>query len=303
MTVINGAEALASDYNTLKDAINKWFADDYTSISFGNSNQNWGWGGSQAPAVVAGDDMLASQMDQLRDRCNIGVNILSPVSGLLTDIDPDDPILASNFNDTESKSDLISANRLDIDPSELSLYTGGISVRSTNYSSSIDCVFQYSFNSFNEARYFWNTGGGINISGGITGYTTGAGWAGEGIDYILTTMGTITMNYTETIQSGSLGSTTNIGYYDLTSSYQTIFSQGDGGAYGGAYAGGSITIEARRNTLGTIIEIRVTIDPGTAVTADGITTINSQYRKLDNQSSGVASLTIASPTPSVTDNL
>jgi len=55
MTVIQGNEPLASEYNALADKVNKWFADNYAgSISFGNSNQNYGWGGTPVADLSPG---------------------------------------------------------------------------------------------------------------------------------------------------------------------------------------------------------------------------------------------------------
>jgi len=298
MSVIQGNDALASDYNTLRIIINKWFADNYTSISFGDGNQTYGYGGSAVSTVNAGNDMLASHMDELRDRCNIGVNMTS-VTGLLSDIAVDDDILATDYNDTETKSTSINSNRMNIDVGELSLLSGGSSVRTTSYIAAIDCTFRYAQINFNNSRYFWNTGGAVNIYGVITGYSTGTGYDGAGINEILSTMGTITMNHTQTIQSGSGGIPTSIGFYDLTTSYQTIFTQTGSGAYSDA----TLVIEARRNSSGSYVEVRVTITPESGRTVDGTTTITSQYRKLDNQASGGETLTITAPTPTVQDHL
>jgi len=298
MSVIQGNDALASDYNTLRTAVNKWFSDNYSGVSFGDPNQTYGYGGAGAASVSAGDDMLASNMDELRDRCNIGVNVTS-VTGSLSDIAPDDDILATDYNDTESKSNSINSNRLNIDAGELSLLSGGSSIRSTSYAAAVDCIFRYTQSSFSKSRYFWNTGGAVNIYGIITGYSTGTGYDGAGINEILSTMGTVTMDHTQTIQSGSGGVPSSIGFYDLTTSWQSIFTQTGSGAYSDA----TLAIHARRNTSGSYVEVRVTITPESGRTVDGTTTIISQYRKLDNQASGGESLTITAPTPSVQDNL
>jgi len=199
----------------------------------------------------------------------------------------------------KNKSILINTNKLNIDPTGMSLLTGVDSTRTTIYSSVITCQFQYALTDFPEARYFWNSGGAINVSGTILGYSTGTGWDGSGIDEILTAMGTVTMNYTETIQSGSGGTPTSRGFYDLTASPQTIFSQDGTGVYSDA----NITIYAFRSEGGKTVTIQVNITPESGKDVDGTTTITSQYRKLNNQSSGAKSLTIAAPIPTVVDEL
>lgn len=299
MTVVQGNLALASDYNTLKDEVNKWFGDSNPSMTFGDGDQSYGWGGSNAAAVVQGDEMLASEMNALVDRCNIGVGICSSVSGTLSQSVSGNAITASEFNDIETKSDSLDTNRLGIDAAELSLAAGGNSVRSTTWSAAIDCTFRYTFSNFAGARYFFNSGGAFNISATIASYSTGTGWDGAGFNEIFTTMGTILMDYTQTTQSGSGGTPTSIGYFDLTASYQTIFSQTGSGAYTDA----TMVIEARRSATGDYVEIRITLTPGAGRSVDGTTTITTQQRKLDNQSSGAASLTITAPSYSLIDGL
>jgi hypothetical protein len=300
MTVSAGNKALASDYNTLRAAINKWFADNYAgSISFGNANQTYGWGGSSVGTVSIGQLMTASQMNSLIDRCNIGEDICNGVSGQLSQIVAANLATAAEFNAIESKSNSINTNRLDIEAAELSLHSGGSSARSSTWSSAIDCTFKYTFTSFDKARYFFNSGGAFNISGSITGYSTGAGWDGAGFNEIFTNMGTVLMNYTQTTQSGSGGTVTSIGYYDLTTSYQTIFSQTGTGAYTDA----TLVIEARYGSSGAYVEIKVTLTPGSGRSVDGTTTITTQYRKLDDQTSGAVSLSITAPSYSLVDGL
>lgn len=301
MVVVQGNTALASEFNTLRGEVNRWFADNYVgTLSFGDPNQDYGWGGSAAGSTIQGNLIEASLMNPLVDRCNIGEDVVNVVSGALPQLVPGDVVLASEFNVVESKSDLITTNRLDIEALELSLTAGGSSSRATDWgSAAVDCTFRYTFASFDKARYFFNSGGAFNISATIAGYTAGTGYDGEGFNEIFTTMGTILMNYTQTTQSGSGGTPTSLGYYDLSTSYQTVFSQTGSGAYTDA----TLVIEARYGSSGAYIEIRITLTPGSGRTVDGTTTITTQYRKLDNQSSGAASLTITAPTFALADGL
>ena len=104
-------------------------------------------------------------------------------------------------------------------------------------------------------------------------------------------MGTISMNYTLTTQSGSGGTTTTIGYYDLTTSWQQIFSQTGTGAYSST----NVTLQARRSILGEYIEINFIITPNTGGTVNGTTTAYAKYKKLDDQTSGGVLLQIDPP--------
>ena len=299
MAVVQGNAALASDFNTLKNAVNYWFADSNPSMTFGDGNQSAGWGGSAAAAVVQGNLMQASEMNTLVDRCNIGEDICNVVSGQLPQVVAGNQMTAAEFNAIESKSSSIVTNRLNIETAELSLDSGGSSARSTTWAAAINCTFRYTFASFAKARYFFNSGGAFNITGSITGYSTGTGWDGFGFDEIFTNMGTILMNYTQTTQSGSGGLPTNIGYYNLTTGFQNIYTATGTGVYTDA----TLAIAARRSATGNWIEIRVTLTPGAGRSVNGTTTMTTQKRKLINQSSGAASLAITTPSYSLIDGL
>ena len=304
MAVVQGDPATAGDYNTLRGEVNRWFADNYPTVPFGNSNQSYGWGGSAVPSVSTGNLMEASQMNPLVDRCNIGQDICNNVSGTLPQVVATDGMTAAEFNAIESKSDLITTNRNDIESAELSLHAGGNTVTSAIWTGSRSCTFRYTFTDLTAARYFFNSGGAFNISATITGYSTGTGWDGEGWDDVFTNMGTVTMDYTQTTQSGALGSPSAFGYYDLPSngSWLTIFSQQGPGVY---YQN-DLYLSAKQVNFGggggpAYVELKVLLSYTAGENIDGTITITTQYRKLDNQSSGAASLVIAAPVYSLTD--
>ena len=299
MGVSVGTAALASDFNTLRGEVNDWFFDPNASMTFGDGQQTYGWGGSAAATVSVGESMAIAKMNALIDRCNIGEDICNVVTGQLSQIVAGNVLTAAEFNAIETKSDLIDTNRLDIEAAELSLAAGGSSARSTTWAAAIDCTFRYTFADFAHARYFFNSGGAFNISATITGYSTGTGWDGAGFNEIFTTMGTILMDYTQTTQSGGSGTPTAIGYFDLTTGYQTIFSQTGSGAYTDA----TLVIAARYGSSGAYVEIRVTLTPGAGRSVDGTTTITTQKRKLIDQTSGLVSLTITTPSYSLIDGL
>ena len=298
MAVVQGTGALASDYNTLRGEVNYWFADPFPSATFGMSIAKYGWGGSEAAAVIAGNEMTAAQMNALIDRCNIGVDVTA-ITGALSQIVAGNPVTAAEFNAIETKSDLILANRYDINSAEMSVGGGGNSVRSTTWAAAINATYRYSFASFAKARYFFNSGGALTFYAGITGYSTGTGWDGFGFNDIFTDMGTITMDYDNTTQSGIGGIPVNTGYFDLGTSWSIIFSQAGVGAYSDAYC----TINARRSATGDYVEIQVVLTPGVGRSVNGTTTITSNRRILNAQSSGGASLTITAPTYSLIDGL
>lgn len=288
MTVSAGNTALASDYEALADRVDAWFTDDCSACTFGDPNQRVGWGGTTTPLVSSGDEMLASQMNELIDRINIGANITG-VAGTLSRISSGNSVLASQYNTADANELLIASSYNNILPGEISYTDKTDDERTTNYNSPIDCTFRYTFASFNKARYFFNSGGKLLFSGACTGYTTAWGYDGQGIENILTQMGSIVMNYTITTQTGSGGSTSSIGYYDLTTSYQQIFQQQGSSPYSSSY----VTLQARRSALGEYVEVRFIVTPQGIV--DGTTTAYTGCSKLDDQNSGGVLLQIDPP--------
>jgi hypothetical protein len=300
MAVSTGNIAYASEYNTLRTAVNRLYADNYAgSISFGNVNQTYGWGGSAVSSISTGTTMSASQMNSLIDRCNIGTNICLLESGLISQISSGATIYASQYNNIEAKTTNLTTNRLVIDPTQQSVNSGGSYLRSGVFSSLLDVTFRWTFSSFDQARYFFNSGGALLIYGSLTGYSTGYPWDGQGIADILTAMGTVSMNYTATTHSGTGGVTTSLGYYDLTTAFQNIFYQTSSGGY--AYLGMYVYVDARRSATGDYVELRMRVDPNGAQ-CDGNLTAYTDCKTLNSpQTSGSASLSITAPSYSLID--
>jgi len=83
------------------------------------------------------------------------------------------------------------------------------------------------FANANARRHFFNSGGEIRWTAGITG---GSGAKTTDWTTMLSNMGTIKMGYTNTTATGT-GTGSAIGNYDLTTSYQEIFTKAGSGIY------------------------------------------------------------------------
>lgn len=146
--------ATTDDYISLATEIDKWFTDDCSSCSFGDTNQTFGWGGTILPSVTPGQQMTGAQMNELIDRLNIAVGITS-VSGTLSRLNPADSVLPSTFNEATSKESLVPPQKNLIEVSELSQISGTSDSRTTSYTSAVNTTFRYTFSNFDEARYFF----------------------------------------------------------------------------------------------------------------------------------------------------
>lgn len=293
MTVNIGDLITAVSFNTLADKIDDWFSDGCVACAFGGPNQKFGWGGSLVSNKNIGNDILATDFNEMIDRINIGVDIVNGVAGTLPNLSIGNDIYASEYNNIENKESAIRALKNTIDAVELSIHAGTTDARTTAWPGTIDDICRYTFTSFNSARYFFNSGGAILISMALTGGSTGnaANWVS-----LFNRMGTVILDLDTTYQTGTDGAPSAIGYYNLTTTWQQIFIQ-SGPGY--VYSDNEIEINARRSASGNYIEIQVVLNDDHIGTVDGTTTATFQYKKLDDQSSGAASLTIVAPSVTI----
>lgn len=128
----------------------------------------------------------------------------------------------------------------------------------------IICEMTAAFPTEDAARYFFNTGGSLNVILAHSNVTT---TQNQNWNTILSALGTISVGTHSTTRSGSGGTPKAIGYYELTGAYQTIF---DGTNIGtGAYTANSILVEGMyvsragvNGANGTTVKIRVTLTDG-----------------------------------------
>lgn len=131
-------------------------------------------------------------------------------------------------------------------------------------------------------RAFFNTGGEIRLSGSNA---NASGSKGRDWQELLADMGTIRFGANSTISTGD-GSGQGIGNYQLTTSYQTIYTKVGGGTFSGVYAGNLYTIKAKAPTDGTImflIEFNDVVGDGNIDNnVDGTLTSNLQHYRANS---------------------
>jgi hypothetical protein len=137
------------------------------------------------------------------------------------------------------------------------------------------------FSSGDAARYFFNSGGQLNLIIGA-GTNTGATGRGAGLITMATAAGGVTA-FRSLTNGGRTGSgqtqntnDTSIGYYDLTTLNQTIVSLTASSSPYTAYPSDTVTIVARSNGVqgansdnGTIITFVITLTSAAQSTLDG----------------------------------
>jgi len=233
MAVSVGDIITAAQYNGLQSRV---------ATIMGTGSGTDGYGQSLASSQISvTDTVTASDMDNLRTDLNkannhqigsnslvaniavgniIGADATGADVGTLTTTD-------GGHNDYDTAVGVIETNKLLIDSGNSTVEAAITSSRSTNWNGTITHEFTVTFASANDRRYFFNSGGEIRFSANLSGQT---GSKSDDWATLLSNMGTITFNYTETTASGT-GTGSAIGNYDLTSNYEPIFTKTGSGNY------------------------------------------------------------------------
>jgi len=237
MAVTDGDSITAAQYNGLQSRIN-------TVMGTGSGDDGYGQVLASSQ-VSAGDVITAANFDNLRTDLNKANNHQSGTNANIGDIavgqiigaDASGTDLASlnvtteGFNDYEVAVALIETNKLLLNAGNSSVEAATTSQRTAAWGGggggTVDHQFTVTFADANARRHFFNAGGEIRFSATRTG---GSGSKNSDWTTLLTNMGTIKMNRTQTTSTGS-GTGTSIGNSDLTGTYQTIFSKSGSGVY------------------------------------------------------------------------
>jgi hypothetical protein len=237
---------LASRYNTLRNNVN---------LVLGNSNvasPSYGYGqafstnsvvGTRSVADPANADKVSAQdyedlyIDLIRTRSHqVGASVTIE-EFVIGDYDANaenaDKIEEAYILGLESLATNIITDRLVVDPSNLTIEASlpASSTRSsaTSWNGTITHIFIMTFPSAQARRHFFNAGGEIRFSASVN-YT---GSQAKTVDWqtILNAMGSTSFKATETVNNAGVGSGSSIGNYDLTSSYQLVYSRTGGAVY------------------------------------------------------------------------
>lgn len=210
----------------------------------------------------------------------LSVNITSPTvfyTGALSNIASGNIIQASHINAFSAASTLITTNYkecVEYSDSDLTDATGALitSTRSTTWGSpSLPQVvhsFTITFPDAATARHYFNTGSGIlftpSRSGGASPWNQNTDWTN-----MLSAIGSVFFGIKGTNYSVTLsGTTSSIGFYNLTSSPQQIYTKLGAGSTG-QYSGNDYTIKAYCNVGDN--------STGTATTVTFITEFNDDF--------------------------
>jgi len=262
-------------------------------------------GASAIPLASVGADVTSAEWEAFRAAAQTcsdhqgSITSFPPASVLETDdvIVAHDP-LDGDLYDIGGSLSTITTNSLLYDGGSVTVFSNVLnSTRSTAWDAALQHRFTALFPTVDDARYFFNSGGQIRMRGSRSGGSAtpqNTSWT-----TLLSDMGTIVLGYTGTTQIGGGGTwvTYPIGYYDLTTSFQTI-AEGTGT---GSYSANDVDIRARmvdgptgpNGDVGRNLEISIryrdTHSNPFADNVDGTITSDIDYQK------ATSPLTIQSP--------
>ena len=215
MAYTSGDTILDDHYNDFATSVNALWGVGTGDNGYGES--------TTVASVSAGATVTAAQWTTLLARIN------SMASHQGTSITA---ISNPSAGGTISAFTALSTNITNIDSNVLSV-AARQAVANTNrdntatFTGTLTFTHKWAWGSANQARYFFNAGGRLSISGSQTGHgndSKGNQWAN-----LLTEVGTYYVYAQSSGKSGGSGTThtnnTNYGYYDLTTSYVTVFQQ------------------------------------------------------------------------------
>ena len=210
-------------------------------VVYNRTTHRFGWGNAAAVNNHAvGDIIEAVDINQLINRTNIMMQHVGS-NTRYTIVPVGTIIYASGLNNLETTLDNeMFANDQHLTVDDASVIAGPTFTRTANWTTQLEGIFSYTFSSYNEARYFFNSGGEVRWSLNATGNTSNDGYLSW--RSVFNRLGTLRMNHNNTLQSGTGGISNAKGFYHLTTDWQNIFTSagpGSGGGYGYGYGYGN----------------------------------------------------------------
>ena len=216
-----GTQILASDFNAIQSIIATVLGSGSGTLGYGqtvtSSQVAVGQKITAAQWIALRNDLLAARQHQTGN--NESGNLTLPNTGIL--------VKYSDWNAYYQYAQLIQTNALVQPPAgQASLATLSSSQRTTAWNGTINHTVTLNFGSNANARYYFNSGSNIQFSASLTNIPVDGSQA-KGNDWatLLSNMGTITMNYNSTTNTGSGTPASSIGFYQLTTSPQTLFTK------------------------------------------------------------------------------
>ena len=253
MTYTAGSSIQAADFNTFANSagyMNELIADLHSGATT-LPNAGLGYGQTPLATVTALDNVAFTNWNLLYTAIrNVGTHQGTSVVPPLPASGPIATDVISAYNGPPTLSTLIGTlqtNRFVIAPGQTALNTStNVQPGATPWTNTLTFNYSVDFGSWNNARYFFNSGGKITLGGAYSPIVTveDTMW-----NNMLVAMSPLVFDYTSTTPNSGSGGTA-IGFYGLTTAYQTIYTKIHGG--GGYYSASYMQVQAKlANIAGT----------------------------------------------------
>lgn len=268
MTYSSGQRILASDYNTFLASVSSVYG-------VGNGDSGYGQTAVNQDPISIGDPVRAVEWTALRTMMVVcATQQGTSTSGLIASPNVGGQVSASAAMTTIVEN--LTTNRLTASSAGMTLTNAAHTVtRASTWSTTIDTTVDVIFASEDAARFFFNAGGELRIRFGHPNGATPQDDAWRSA--FSTSIGTISVTARNASRTGSGGSASGLGYYELTDAAQAIYTGTNiGGA--GVYTSNDLNVTARRLNFtgirggnGTSIRFQITMsDEYTSAFGDSV---------------------------------
>jgi hypothetical protein len=217
----------------------------------GVGSGNSGYGQTVSSAQVSqGDKILASQLSNLfNDTANARTHQINSVDVAVSAPAVGNKIEFDTFEKLDQLMEKVEEEKLLIAPQQATAEVLRTSTRTSPWNGVITHIVRFTWPNTDARRHFFNASGELRSSASLT---QGSGAKTENWRALLNGMGTIIMNRSQTVSSEQSGTGSNIGFNNLTTSYQQIYRK-----FGsGVYSENSYQVEARVPST-TTIDLRI----------------------------------------------
>jgi hypothetical protein len=323
MTYSKGSSITAADYNNLVGStnVNAPYSSSAAAtqkvaalLGVGFGDRGYGQTSPVLTGKTAGENIKAQDFVDLRTAIanlasfqGTAVALLPPATQYVAGASMIAGVPATTAYDIPTMIANVDTNRLNTNSgASLSVTSGVLTVnRFSAWGSALGGIVSEvtaTFASEDAARFFFNTGGALNL---VLSHPSVATPQDVNWNTILSALGTISIAARTTTRSGGLGTPSALGYYNLTGAYQTVFNGTNIGS--GAYSANDVLVEALvlgvggvNGGNGTQVKIRITLtDQHTNTFYDIVqtgTNASFGYKKAAVVVSGIASPALATVT-------
>lgn len=231
---------LPADYNNARTNVDRLLgtAQDVSLGTFTAGNTyGYGQGGATTDAQSTGDLVYANDASngfkQLQDDVQslaafLGVTLSS---GVGTDVTSSNTITAALWNNLMTDIQTIWNTRFVPDAASITTTTEDTVTYTSAWSTSLSQETTFTFANEAACRAFFNAGGKLGVSStrsGGSSTTQNTNWSN-----LLTATGDVFMSYNDT--TASSGTSTNVGFYELSTSYAELLTKFGSGSYATNY--------------------------------------------------------------------